>query len=203
MPESAEEVHARVVAAVGEDGRLPTPSLADWDAFPWEVVDGTIVPKVLPAPADEEPRAGEAGKPCPTCERDPALDIWENDRWVVTRMAQPGGLPMTLFLQSKEHQDFSEMDDDTASEYGRIAVWLSRIMCHLPHVGRVHVNRWGDGSSHLHVWFIARTKGQTGIKGSYAAEWDHILPAVPEDVWRADLHTIAEKLANHDGRALV
>jgi diadenosine tetraphosphate (Ap4A) HIT family hydrolase len=202
MPESAEEVHARVVAAVGENGRLPTPPLAEWDAFPWEVVDGAIVPKVLPAPADEEPRAGEGGKPCPTCERDPALDIWENDRWVVTRTPEPGGLPLTLFLQSKEHQDFSEMDDKTASEYGRIAVWLSRIMCHLPHVGRVHVNRWGDGSSHLHVWFFARTKGQPAILGSYAAEWDHILPAVPDDVWRADLHTIAQKLANHDGRAL-
>jgi hypothetical protein len=203
MPESAEEVYARVVAAVGEDGRLPTPSLVEWDAFPWEVVDGAIAPKVLPPPADEEPRAGEAGTPCPTCERDRALDIWENDRWVVTRMPAPTGLPLALFLQSKEHEDFSEMDDETASEYGRISVWLSRIMCHLPNIGRVHVSRWGDGSSHLHVWFLARTARQAGIRGTFAAQWDDVLPPVPEDLWRADLATVAQKLANHDGRALV
>lgn len=203
MPESAEEVYARIVAAAGEGGRLPTPSLVDWDVFPWEVVDGALAPKVLPQPAAEEPRAGEGGKPCPTCERDPGLDIWENGRWVVTRMAQPTGLPIVLFLQSKEHQDFSEMDDETASEYGRITVWLSRIMCNMANIGRVHVSRWGDGSSHLHVWFMARTERQAGVRGSFAAQWDDILPPVPEDVWRADLTTVAQKLANHDGRALI
>ena len=42
-----------------KDGRLPTPPLADWDIFPWEVVDGAVAPKVLPPPADEPPRTGE------------------------------------------------------------------------------------------------------------------------------------------------
>ena len=203
MPESADEVYARVTAAVGEDGRLPAPSLVEWDAFPWEVVDGALVPKVLPPPADEEPRAGEGGKPCPTCERDRAGDIWENERWVVTRTAGPTGLPLALFLQTREHLDFTDMDDALASEYGRLTVWLSRIMSHLPNVGRVHVNRWGDGSSHLHVWFLARTARQAGVRGSFASEWDDVLPPVPEDAWRADLATVAQKLANHDGHALV
>ena len=203
MPESAEEVHARVVAAAGEDGRLPAPSLAEWTTFPWEVVDGVLVPKVLPPPADEDPREGEAGKPCPTCTRDTARDIWGNERWVVTRMEKPGGLPLALFLQTREHLDFTDMDDDLAAEYGRITVWLTRIVSHLPHIGRVHVNRWGDGSAHLHVWFLARTARQAGVLGSFAADWDDVLPPVPEDVWREDLATVAHKLANHDGKALV
>ena len=204
MPESAAEVHARVAAAAGPDGRLPTPSLVAWDAFPWEVVDGALVPKVLRPPAEEEPRAGETdAKPCPTCSRDTATDIWENDRWVVTRPARPTGLPVVLFLQTKEHLDFTDLDDEMAAEYGRLTVWLTRIMSHLPEVGRVHASRWGDGSAHLHVWFMARTRGLSGVLGSYAAEWDHVLPPVPEDVWQQDLATIATKLANHDGKALV
>ena len=47
MPESAEEVYARVVAQVGEGGRLPMPPVGEWDMFPWEVIAGELVPKVL------------------------------------------------------------------------------------------------------------------------------------------------------------
>jgi hypothetical protein len=36
-----------------------------------------------------------------------------------------------------------------------------------------------------------------------AVEWDAMLPPPPEDVWRADLEAVAERLATHDGRALV
>jgi len=55
MPESAEEVYARVVAAVGEDGRLPMPPTHEWDMFPWE---GAMRPKVVQPPlAAEPPRA--------------------------------------------------------------------------------------------------------------------------------------------------
>ena len=205
MPESAEEIYARVVAAVGEQGRLPVPPVADWDIFPWEVVDGKLAPKVLAPPAAESPRFGEAGgKPCGECagQADDRV-IWENDRWVVTRMAEPTGLPLALFLLSKEHLDFTDMDDDLASEYGRLSTWLCRIMSNLPNIGRVHVSKWGDGGSHLHVWFLARPRGLPQVLGSYAVEWDEILPPGPEDVWREDIATVARKLANHDGRARV
>ena len=203
MPESAEEVYARVVAAVGEDGRLPAPPLADWDIFPWEVVDGAIAPKVLPPPADEKPRAGESGKPCPTCDRDPALDIWENERWIVTGMKQPAGLPLALFLQTKEHLDFTDMDDDLAAEYGRITVWLTRIMSHLPNIGRVHVNRWGDGSATCTSGSWRGPSGWPACSARTPRSGTTSCRPTPEEVWRADLATIAHKLANHDGRARV
>ena len=67
----------------------------------------------------------------------------------------------------------------------------------------MHVNRWGDGSEHLHVWFLARPERLPGILGSLAVEWDEMLPPVPEDVWRADIKEVARKLATHDGKALV
>ena len=49
MPESAAEMYARVRAAA-EDGQLPTPATIAWDIFPWEAVDGAVVPKPLAAP---------------------------------------------------------------------------------------------------------------------------------------------------------
>ena len=56
MPESAEEVYARVIGQVGEHGRLPMPPGSQWDVFPYE---GEMVPKVLQPPVEaEQPRSG-------------------------------------------------------------------------------------------------------------------------------------------------
>jgi diadenosine tetraphosphate (Ap4A) HIT family hydrolase len=203
MPESAEEVYARVVAAVGPDGHLPMPPVGGWDIFPWEIVDGALVPKTLPPPSDEPGRQGEAAdNPCPTCAGiDPARVVWEDEHWVLTHGGQPSGLPLVLMLHTREHLDFGDFDDDLASECGRIANRLTRIIEHLPHIGRVHTMRIGDFGSHFHLWFFARTARLTNVLGSPALEWDEILPPGPEEVWRADLHTVATKLANWGGDA--
>lgn len=203
MPESAEEVYARVVAAVGPDGHLPMPPSGDWDIFPWEVVDGALAPRVLPPPSDEPARWGEADdKPCGACTApDGSRVVWEDEHWRLVHPGAPSGLPVVLVLQTREHADFGDLDDELASQFGRISSRLVRIMENLPHVGRVHVDRWGDGGSHFHVWFFARTARLTHVLGSTAIEWDGILPAGPEDVWRADLHTVATKLANWGGDA--
>jgi len=203
MPESAAQVHARATARADEDGRLPAPEATTWDVFPWEAVEGRVVPKPLAAPADEPPRWGEADdKPCPACAGfDPERVVWEDDLWVLTHDGAPTGLPLVLVLHTREHQDYNELDDEMASQLGRISVRLVRIIENLPHVGRVHVDRWGDGGSHLHVWFFARTAGLPQILGSYAVEWDEILPPGPEGLWRQDLATVATKLANWGGEA--
>ena len=206
MPESAEEVYARVVAAVGTDGRLPMPASAAWDIFPWEIVDGRLAPKVLRSPEAEPLRRGEegqTGKPCDVCTSgfDPATVVWEDEHWVLTHQGAPSGLPLVLMLHSREHEDLGELDDEMASEMGRISNRLVRIVEHLPNIGRVHVNRWGDGGAHFHLWFFARTERVTGVLGSTAIEWDDILPAGPEHIWRDDLHTVATKLANWGGTA--
>jgi len=205
MPESAEEVYARVVSAVGEHGRLPMPPVGEWDVFPWEIVDGELRPKVLQPPGEEPPRWGEVpDKACGACLKSrPELRIWENDRWFVTRADSPGGLPLLLWLHPVEHLDLPDLDDEMAGEFGRISTWLGRIMSNLSHIGRVHVCRWGDGGSHLHWWFIARTARMPQVLGSMAVEWEEMLPAVPEEVWRADYEAVAGRLATHDGRALV
>jgi hypothetical protein len=204
MPESPEELYTRIVAQVGETGRLPMSPLAEWDVFPWEVVDGALLPKVVRPPLDaESPRAGDpAGKDCPTCTEEGAGRIWENDRWAVKTLPR-SGLPLVLMLEPIEHLDLPDLDDALASEMGRISVWLGRIMGRLPHVGRVHVMRIGDGVAHLHLWHLARPARLAGIRGSHAFEWDEVLPPPPEDTWRGDLQAVARRLAVHDGRALV
>lgn len=203
MPESAEELHARVLAATDGTGRLPVPSIGEWDVFPWEVVDGQIAPKELTAPVEsEKERAGVDGVDCHICAGS-GVRIWESDDFHVVRGPEPTGMPLVLWLNLNEHMDFTDLDDDRAAAFGRTSVWLARIMSALPHIGRVHVNRWGDGSEHMHAWFIARPARLPRILGSYAVEWDEILPPGPRDIWLEDCATVATKLANHAGRALV
>jgi diadenosine tetraphosphate (Ap4A) HIT family hydrolase len=201
MPESAADIHARALAAA-TTGRLPAPAMTDWDIFPWEVVDGAIAPKTLDAPGAEAPRMGdEGGAACTACAGfDPETTVWEDEHWVLT--ARPvSGLPLVVVLQTRDHEDAGQINDELASEFGRISNRLVRIIEGLPGIGRVHVNRWGDGSAHFHVWFFARPEGFAQIKGSYAVEWDDILPPVDDVVRRDDLHKVATKLANWGGHA--
>jgi diadenosine tetraphosphate (Ap4A) HIT family hydrolase len=203
MPESAEEVYQRIVATTGDGGRLPMPASGGWDIFPWDVVDGALAPKVVQPPGEEPARSGEdPTKPCPECTGiDPDRIVWEDEHWVLTHPGEPTGLPLVVMLHTRQHEDFGQLDDELASQYGRISNRLVRIIENLPNIGRVHVSRWGDGGAHFHVWFFARTKGLMPVLGSPASEWNDIIPAGAEDVWRADLNTLATKLANWGGDA--
>ena len=202
MAESAEQVHARIIATVGADGRLPAPPSSEWDNFPWEVVDGVIAPRVLPLPADDPVRRGEGDEPCPSCFGVPPEHVvWSDEHWRLKHLGGPSGLPMVVILEPRLHLDFGQLDDELASQHGRIATRLTRIIEGLDHVARCHVLRYGDGSAHAHTWFVARTARLTGVIGSPTIEWDDVLPPGPEDLWRADLHTIATKLANWGGEA--
>jgi diadenosine tetraphosphate (Ap4A) HIT family hydrolase len=204
MAESAEDVYARVVAAVGADGHLPMPPQGGWDIFPWTVVDGEVAPRTLAPPSDEDPRWGEhEDKPCGPCAGVPTENIvWQDETWVLKHLGGPSGLPVVLILEPREHVDFGRLDDDMASEHGRITNRLVRIVESLPHIGRCHVMRYGDGSEHAHTWVVGRTARLTHVLGSPTIEWDEIIPPGPEEVWREDLHTIAHKLANWGGEAL-
>jgi hypothetical protein len=202
MAEPAADLYARIVAQVGEGGRLPVPPVAEWPTFPWEVQDGAIVPKPLAPPAPEEPRQGAGGVDCPVCAASAADGtIWRDDVWRVKHLPERGGLPLTLMLETREHLDFTDLGEQEAAQFGLLTVRLARIVESLPEVARCHVGRWGDGAEHCHVWFFARTQGLLSTRGSYAVEWDEFLPPGPEEAWRADLAEVARKLATHGGEA--
>lgn len=205
MAESPEELYARVVAAVGPDGRLPMPPVVEWDSFPWEVVDGELVPKVVLPPVEQDhPREGVDGMDCRLCQGSgDGVKIWESWNFHVMRPAAPSGLPLKLWLNANDHFDFVEMSDEQAAEYGQLSMWLARIMKKRPGIGRVHVLQVGDGAEHMHTWFMARPERIPGIVGSLAIEWDDMLPPGPEDVWLEDCRQVAIRLAHHAGHALV
>ena len=71
---------------------------------------------------------------------------------------------------------------------------VERAVRSVPGVGRVHVCRWGDGSEHLHWWFIARPARLPQLAGSFAAIWDDILPPTPLPVWHENLRLLRQRL---------
>jgi diadenosine tetraphosphate (Ap4A) HIT family hydrolase len=187
MPETPEELHRRA-----QEHGLRMPPVHEWETFPFE---GDIRPReLLPPLATEEPRSGEGGDPCRRCALDESVIIWSNERWIVHSAHEPTGLPVIVMMQSREHIDFEDLDDERAADLGRMLRRVERAVAGVPHVGRVHVCRWGDGTAHLHFWFIARPERLAQLRGSFAAIWDDVLPPLPEDVWRENLALVARAL---------
>jgi hypothetical protein len=114
-------------------------------------------------------------------------------------MPEPSGLPLIVILEAREHLDLGDLSDAQAGELGKLIVRVERAISRIDGIGRVHVGRWGDGSAHLHVWFLARPARLPQVRTSFAAIWDDILPPTPEDVWRADLESVARALAEGGG----
>jgi diadenosine tetraphosphate (Ap4A) HIT family hydrolase len=194
VTETPEELFRRAQAAVGSDGRLPMPPVVEWQTFPF---DGDLrVRELVPAVAEEPPRTGEDEADCWRCGAGDADAIWSNRNWTVTAPPRPTGLPVVVFLNSRAHLDLDDVTGELAADMGRTLVRVHHAVARVPHVERVHVCRWGDGSFHLHWWLLGRPERLPQIRGTFAAIWDDILPPTPEEVWRANLDTVAGALAD-------
>lgn len=186
------------------DGALPVPStlrmpeFVRWPNFPF---DGDLRLRPLDQPAAEPPRAGEGGVACQPCAAADEDYIWVDDRWRL-RAIGPTGLPVVLMLETRSHLDLGDLSRLLAAELGVLTVRLERAIRSLDNVARVHVNRWGDGAAHLHVWFMARPTGWLQLRGTFLSMWDDILPPVPERQWRENLAFVAAWLAEDGGRAI-
>jgi hypothetical protein len=76
MVESAEAIYQRALQAADAAGRLPMPSVADWDTFPF---DGDLRVRPLEPPAEEDRRReGEDAADCWRCRRGDDDAIWSN-----------------------------------------------------------------------------------------------------------------------------
>ena len=175
------------------------PEFISWPTFPFE---GDIRVRRLDPPVAEEPaRQGEDPETCTACRAPDSAYVWVADRWRVKALDRPSGLPMVLILESRSHLDLGDLPNLLAAELGVMTVRLERAMRSLDGVARVHVNRWGDGSAHLHVWFLARPYGRLQLRGTFLSLWDDILPPVDEAVWRQNLGLIGAWLAEFGGRS--
>jgi hypothetical protein len=180
-----------------------SPSLPDftrWPSFPFE---GDIRVKKLAPPVEiEPPRSGEDAGDCVACSTPDDAYIWVSERWRVRGMDRPTGLPVVLILECRSHLDIGDLPNLLAAELGVMTVRLERAIRSLDGVARVHVNRWGDGSAHLHMWFLARPYGRLQLRGTFLSLWDDILPVIPEEQWRENLALVAAWLGEFGGRAI-
>jgi len=154
-------------------------------------------------PADEPPRLGEDAADCWRCRLGDEDAIWSDERWLLTPLAKPGGLPVIVILMPREHCDLGDIPPHLAAELGPLLVRVERACDAVGEIGRVHVGRWGDGSAQLHFWFIARPARMPQLRTSFAAIWDAIRPPVPEELRRRTLTARPNAPAAGGGRTQV
>jgi diadenosine tetraphosphate (Ap4A) HIT family hydrolase len=189
VPETPEELYARV-----QREGLRMPPVDEWETWPLE---GDLRPRALQPPVERErPRAGEDESDCWRCQLGEEHAVWSDERWLLTSVPEPNGLPCVVLLFPRRHADLGELTDDEAADLGRMLVRVERAVSALAGVGRVHVCRWGDGSYHLHYWFMARPARFPQLIGNFAAVWDDILPPTPQDVWDENLRLVAQALGS-------
>jgi hypothetical protein len=177
------------------------PEFTSWPTFPFE---GDFRVRAIDPPAAEEPpRQGEDPATCAACLTPDSSYLWVSARWRVRSLDRPTGLPIVLILESRSHLDLGDLPNLLAAELGVMTVRLERAVRSLDGVARVHVNRWGDGSAHLHLWFLARPFGQLQLRGTFLSLWDDILPPVPETQWQENLAYVGAWLAEFGGRSMV
>ncbi|MFJ5552390.1 hypothetical protein [Streptomyces sp. NPDC093225] len=186
---------------VGERIALPEGGIPFWDVFPYE---GDVRIKVLDEPVlPEPPRAGEDGRDCPGCLDDEGPTLWSDDHWKLRGFDEPEGVPAQVVLLSRGHWDLHEMPAERAAELGVMIQRVERAVMSLDGIARVHVNRWGDGGSHFHIWFIARPAGMLQMRGTCLPLWGDVLPKVPAGEWRETNRRIALALSEGGGTAHV
>jgi diadenosine tetraphosphate (Ap4A) HIT family hydrolase len=183
---------------IGE--RLPADNVTANELFPFE---GEILTRPLDAPILPEPeRRGRDGNDCRNCAAS-GDEIWEDRHWRVRAPREPSGLPLIAVLMPKAHHDLEDLPPDLAAELGGLLPRVSRAIHRIGGVGRVHVNRWGDGSEHFHVWFLPRPEGMWQLRGAMLAVWDDLLPTVPRAEWNRNRRAVARALAEDGGQGLV
>jgi hypothetical protein len=200
VPYTPDEFYARIRAHADADGRLPLPAQSMWEIFPFEH-EALRVKPFEPPVVPEPPRGGEGGNECRRCSDPEKNVVWSDDRWILAGWGEPVGLPFAAALMPKAHLDLGDLDEAYAAELGVLTVRISNAVESLGNVGRVHVNKWGDGGAHLHVVYLARPAGFLQLRGSNLALWEEMLPRIPADVLAADLRTVAHALAERGGRA--
>jgi diadenosine tetraphosphate (Ap4A) HIT family hydrolase len=166
--------------------------------FPFEG-DVQVVPLAQPV-LPEPPRRGEAGgDACPSCSEPEHNAIWGDDQWLLKAGFEPSGLPMVALLVPREHYRLDNLPPELTATLGPMIQRVANAIRRIEGVGRTHFNRWGDGSEHFHVWFLARPLGMMQLRGAMIAAWDDMLPKVPNEEFEANARTVAAALAESGG----
>ncbi|MEV6106501.1 hypothetical protein AB0M28_17540 [Streptomyces sp. NPDC051940] len=182
----------------GEELPVPEDSFVHWATFPFE---GEFTVKRLTEPElPEPPRDGEAGSAdCSTCRTPVEEALWADDHWRVDAIRT--GLPSCLMLQPRAHHDLADLPPERAVELGPMIQRVERALHSLGGIARVHVNRWGDGGAHLHLWFLPRPQGLTQFRGTFLSLWEELIPQRTPDQLATANRQVAASLAKDGGTA--
>lgn len=181
--------------------RVSTAPLTGNELWPFDSDQETVALEEPRIP--EPPRGGVGGVDCSACRRDAGFHVWQDERWSVGIPAEPSGLPVVAVLIARAHHDLEDLPAELAAELGPMIQRVARAVGSLEDVGRVHVNRWGDGGEHFHVWFLGRPKGMWQLRGALLAVWDDLLPKVPQEEWDRNRRAVAGAMASGGGEMLV
>ncbi|MEU8530063.1 MULTISPECIES: HIT family protein [Streptomyces] len=186
---------------IGEEIPLPEGGIPFWEVFPYE---GDIRIKPLDEPVlPEPPRKGEDGEECPGCGDWEGPVLWSDEHWKLRGFTEPEGVPAQVMLLPKAHGDLADLPPERLAEFGGMLQRVERAIMTLDGIARVHINRYGDGGSHFHVWFFARPAGMLQLRGTCLPLWGDVLPKVPADEWQRTNRHIAHALATEGGTAHV
>src|SRR5207237_10564842 len=86
----------------------------------------------------EPPRRGEpGGPPCGICTGKTTSAVWSDENWTL-HPPVGGSLPGAVWLASRVHVDsFSELPEELAADFGRVAARVGRAILARGDVGRV------------------------------------------------------------------
>ena len=185
---------------------LPLPDVVSWQIFPFE---GDMRVRPLQPRLDHERiRNGDpGGDACFRCNPDVAKfdaeePVWQNDRWAVRPLGfdgKPSPFPAYM-LETIEHLDIDDLSEEMAAELGVLSVRMNSAIMAIGTVGRVHINRWGDGAAHFHVWFLGRPAGAWQFSGYTLPLWGFTLPSMSAEELTSNHQIVAASLSEAAAR---
>lgn len=182
--------------------RMNAESLVGGPFFPFEA-PLRVVPLEEPI-VPEPPRNGEpGGEVCFRCADPDRYVIWRDDVWNVRAGFAPMSLPMVAAVAPNEHMTLHTMPAHVAGSLGVVIRRVALAIGEIEGVGRTHFSRWGDGSEHFHLWFMARPLGMMQLRGAMIAAWDDLLPPLSDEMRAAHMTTVAHALAAGGGESLM
>lgn len=179
--------------------RVSAGPVLDGPLFPFE---GDIRLRPLQRPVIPEPprRGAPGGGPCDTCTRPEENLVWRDEHWALYAGSEPPGLPMVAVLMPVRHVTLHTMPVELAASLGPMIQRVAVAIGSIEGVARVHFSRWGDGSEHFHIWFLARPLGMMQLRGAMLAVWDDLLPRLPDDELSANIRTVSAALDDPGGQ---
>lgn len=166
--------------------------------------DGDLTVRPLdPMLVPEEPRSGELDPSgCYHCGPGTDQAIWRDDHWHLGAVDRTG-LPFLGGLAPNAHLRLDQLGPDLLTTFGGVVQRVSEAVKRIDGVARTHFSRWGDGSAHFHLHFLARPAGMMQGRGPMLAFWDDLLPPVPDALRVAHARVVAAAMADGGGEALL